>query len=85
VVRIVPYLDYGGDTSGCTKPELRVLVYDTVVNEPLSQLATIAANMEDHVREFEEACDRPVPTMVRPTKREQRRIWREQSAQRRKG
>lgn len=85
MVRIFPYLDNRGDTSGWTKPELRVLVYDTVVNETLSQLATIAANMEDRVHEFAEACKRPAATMVRPTKREQRRLWREQSAQRRKG
>lgn len=80
MVRLFPYLDYRGDTSGWTKPELRVLVYETVVNEPLSRLASLAADMEDHVREFEEACKRPAPTMSRPTKREQRRLWREESA-----
>ncbi len=60
----------------------RVTVYRTVVDEPLSRLASISADIEDHVREFEEACKRPAPTRATPSKREQRRLWREDAFRR---
>ena len=76
------YPDYNGDTSSWARPSLRVTVYRQVVDYELSVLASIAADIDDHVREFEEACKRPAPTMVRPSSREQRRPWREQAAAR---
>jgi len=59
----------------------RVTVYRTVVDEPLSALASIAADMEDHVSAFVEAAKKPRPK-PRLTKREQRRQWRDEAFRR---
>lgn len=78
----VKYLDaYPRDRRHRCGP-YRVTVYRQVVDHDLSALASLSADIEDHVREFEEACKRPAPTRAVPTKREQRRLWREDAFRR---